>query len=274
MIPSTFLGKTVEEHEERTKGHSMDRIPQKQSHSAQPPWMGAGRTWSTKSTPLGWGFPVAQVGKNLPVVQETQVPSLGLDDPLEKAMATHSSILACRIPWAEEPGGLQLMRLQRVRRDWATNTFTLSLALLPALFPPPNSQAPTQLRPQLVFPARITPRLPALPSLTLKPRHTYHNPLVLGCGRPSRALLVTHYLLWKINYCRSTDAHGQSQWALWSSTRPFLACFLIIKSCLTLCDPMECSPPGSSVHGILQARILEEVAMPWISPTQESNMHL
>ena len=44
MIPSTFLGKTVEEHEEKTKGHSMDRIPQKQSHSAQPPWMGAGRT--------------------------------------------------------------------------------------------------------------------------------------------------------------------------------------------------------------------------------------
>ena len=116
MIPSTFLGKTVEEHEEKTEGHSMDRIPQKQSHGARPPCTGAGRTRSTKSTPLGWSFPVAQVGKNLPAVQKTQVPSLGLD-PLEKGMATHSSILACRIPWTEEPGGLQLMRLQRVRRD-------------------------------------------------------------------------------------------------------------------------------------------------------------
>ena len=49
---------------------------------------------------------VAQMLKNLPVMQETQVQSLGLEDPLEKGMATHSSILACRIPWTEEPGGL------------------------------------------------------------------------------------------------------------------------------------------------------------------------
>ena len=45
--------------------------------------------------------------KNLPAVQETWVQSLGWDDPLEKGMATHSSILAWRIPWTEEPGGLQ-----------------------------------------------------------------------------------------------------------------------------------------------------------------------
>ena len=44
--------------------------------------------------------------KNLPVMQETQVPSLGQEDPLEKGLATHSSILARRIPWTEEPGGL------------------------------------------------------------------------------------------------------------------------------------------------------------------------
>ena len=48
---------------------------------------------------------------------------LGWEDPLEKGMATHSSILACRIPWIEEPGGLQFMGLQRVRHDWGTNTF-------------------------------------------------------------------------------------------------------------------------------------------------------
>ena len=53
--------------------------------------------------------------KNLPAMQETRVRSLGWEDPLEKEMATHSSILAWRIPWAEEPGGLQSMGSKRVR---------------------------------------------------------------------------------------------------------------------------------------------------------------
>ena len=55
------------------------------------------------------------MGKNLPAMQETQVQSLGWEDPLENGMATHSSILAWRIPWTEEPGGVQSMRSQRVR---------------------------------------------------------------------------------------------------------------------------------------------------------------
>ena len=55
--------------------------------------------------------------KNLPAVQETRVQSLGWEDPLEKEMATHSSILAWRIPWTEEPGWLQSMGSQRVRHD-------------------------------------------------------------------------------------------------------------------------------------------------------------
>ena len=55
--------------------------------------------------------------KNPPAMQETQVQSLGQDDPLEKGMATHSSIRAWRIPWTEEPSGLQPMGLQKVRRD-------------------------------------------------------------------------------------------------------------------------------------------------------------
>jgi len=50
-------------------------------------------------------------------VQETRVQSLGWEDPLEEGMATHSSILAWRIPWTEEPGGLQSMGLQRVGHD-------------------------------------------------------------------------------------------------------------------------------------------------------------
>ena len=60
---------------------------------------------------------VAQTVKNLPAVRETWVPSLGREDPLEEGMATHSSILAWRIPWTEEPGGLQSMGSQRVGHD-------------------------------------------------------------------------------------------------------------------------------------------------------------
>ena len=59
---------------------------------------------------------MAQMVKSLPVMLETQVQSLGWEDPLQKGMATHSSILAWRIPWTEEPGGLQSMESQRVRR--------------------------------------------------------------------------------------------------------------------------------------------------------------
>ena len=60
---------------------------------------------------------VAQTAKNLPAMRETWVQSLDQEDPLEKGMTTHSSILAWRIPWTEEPGGLQSMGLQRVRHD-------------------------------------------------------------------------------------------------------------------------------------------------------------
>ena len=55
--------------------------------------------------------------KNLPVMQETRVQSLGQEDPLEKGMATHSIILAQRIPWTEEPGGLQMASDHRVKRE-------------------------------------------------------------------------------------------------------------------------------------------------------------
>ena len=64
-----------------------------------------------------WTSLVAQSVKNLPAVQENWVPSLDLEEPLEKGMPTHSSILAWKIPWTEDPGGLQSMGLQRVRHD-------------------------------------------------------------------------------------------------------------------------------------------------------------
>ena len=70
-----------------------------------------------------WGYKgslVAQTVKNPPAMRETYVWSLSWEDPLKEGMATHSSILAWRIPWTEEPCGLQSMGLQRVRHDWVT----------------------------------------------------------------------------------------------------------------------------------------------------------
>ena len=70
---------------------------------------------------------VAQTVKRLPTMRETRVQSLDPEDPLEKAMATHSSTHAWKIPWTEEPGGLQPVGSQRVGHDWATS---LSLSVM------------------------------------------------------------------------------------------------------------------------------------------------
>ena len=82
------------------------------------PWVGK-IPWRKEwlPTPVFLGFPGAQLVKNLPAVRGTQVGSLGWEDPLEKGMATHSSVLAWRIAWTEEPGGLQFMGSQRVGHD-------------------------------------------------------------------------------------------------------------------------------------------------------------
>ena len=74
---------------------------------------------------------VAQSVKNLPATQETQFLSLGRDDPLEKGMATHSITLAWRIPWTEEPGGLQSMGVAKSRIRFSGQT--------PTAFLPPDS---------------------------------------------------------------------------------------------------------------------------------------
>ena len=66
---------------------------------------------------LAWVSLVAQTVKDLPTMQETWVSFLGWEDPLEKEMATHSSVLARRIPWTEEPGRLQSTGSQRVGHD-------------------------------------------------------------------------------------------------------------------------------------------------------------
>ena len=103
----------------------------------------AGAAWDTGSIPdLGrspgeemsthssiWDFLVAQMVKSLPAMRETWVWSLGWEDPLEKEMATCSSTLAWKIPWTEEPGGLQSTGSQRIGRDWSYFTFMLIIGL-------------------------------------------------------------------------------------------------------------------------------------------------
>ena len=69
-----------------------------------------------------WASLVAQTLQHRPAMQKTQVRSLGQEEPLEKEMASHFSVLAWRIPWTEEPGGLRSLESQRVRHNWATNT--------------------------------------------------------------------------------------------------------------------------------------------------------
>ena len=68
--------------------------------------------------------------KNLPIMQASQVQTLGQEDPPEKKMATHSSILAWRIPWTEKPSRLQSIVSQRVGQNWETNTMISSVQLL------------------------------------------------------------------------------------------------------------------------------------------------
>ena len=77
-----------------------------------------------------WASLVAKMVKHLLAMKETQVQSLGREDPMEKEMATDSSILAWRIPWTAEPGRLQSMGSQRVRHEQLSHTHILSLFLI------------------------------------------------------------------------------------------------------------------------------------------------
>ena len=89
-----------------------------------------GHDWSDLAIAAVWVTPIleaslmTQMVKNRPAIQDTRVRSLGGEDSLEKGMATHSSILAWKIPWTEESGELQSKGSQRVRHHWAANTFT------------------------------------------------------------------------------------------------------------------------------------------------------
>ena len=101
-------------------GYPLQYSPPGKSHGQRSvagysPW-GCKESDTTKKLTL-WASLVAQTIKNLLAMQETRVRSLGREEPLEKGMATHSSILAWRIPWTEDPEGLQYMGSQRVRHN-------------------------------------------------------------------------------------------------------------------------------------------------------------
>ena len=103
-------------------------IPSSLSHNCVSSWKSTFTYLFAPALSCSRASLLAQMVKNLPTMQEIWVRSLGWEDPLEKRMATHSSILAWEIPWTEEPGKLQPTESQRVRHDWATNTFTLVAA--------------------------------------------------------------------------------------------------------------------------------------------------
>ena len=92
------------------------------------------RFWKIDKLLHTMGFPDGSDCKNLPSMQETWVLSLGWEDALEKGMATHSSILAWRIPWTEESGGLQFTGLQRVEHNWMTKHTYITSSILLACF--------------------------------------------------------------------------------------------------------------------------------------------
>ena len=99
-------------------------------HKSTMPWMKKCQEWIQILQPLKgtvreyweqlWGSPVGSVVKNLPAMQETWIYSPGQEDPQEKDMATHSSILAWEVPGTEEPGRLQSTGSHRIGQDWPT----------------------------------------------------------------------------------------------------------------------------------------------------------
>ena len=135
-------------------------------------------------------------------MRETRVQSLGLEDPLEKEMATHSSILAWRVPWMEEPGRLQSMGLQGVRHDWATSlslSFTNDSqpSLIPTkISPPPQAFQDSSKNIPSPFPAWMWRHslgfLPAFPPpslVSLISQATNMERKLLTCNFPMAFLL-------------------------------------------------------------------------------------
>ena len=151
---------------------------------------------------------MAHTVKCLPTMWETRVQSLGREDALEKEMATHSSILAWKIPWTEECGRLQSMGLQRVGHNWATSLhFKEGLESFKKLF------------------------LMHIKFL-----------LTLSCPGDWDTLGNVGQMNIYVSIFSNIFLIVISHWL------PDVLC-LVTQSCPTLCDPMDCNPPDSFVHG-------------------------
>ena len=162
---------------------------------------------------------VCSVVKNLPTMQETQVWSLGQENPLEKGMATHSNILAWRIPWTEEPGGLQSTGSQRVGHNWAINTHTHRNTKDFWVF----ILYPANLQNSLMSSSSSEDFWNLLDFLCRVPCHLQSD--CFTCSSPISILLYI-FLLHCCGFCYC----------------------LVIQLCLTLCDSLDCSMPGFPVH--------------------------
>ena len=170
---------------------------------------------------------VAQTVQNLPAMQETGVPSLGQEDPLEKGMAIHSIILAWRIPRTEDPGGLQSRGLSDMT-DQLTHTHK-----------------------EVAVAVRCSPEAEitgcrALSLCSSEQKSNDQSTVGTMQGPP-----------WGTQG-RRAQAGGLS-WKITQSVCEVKV--LVAQLCLILCNPIGCSPPGFSVHRVLQAGILERVAM-------------
>ena len=201
-----------------------------------------------------WTSLVAELVKSLPAMQETWVWFLDWEDPLEREMATHSRTLARRIPWTEESGSLQSMRSQE---SDTTERLTMHI---PYIFVHSSVDGHLSCSNILaIINMRVWVSLWRLLDYTIILLWIFWGVLILCFIMAVPFCIHTH-----IHQCARIPVSPHSPLHL-SSFYFFIfwqCVWLVAQSCPTLCNPMECSPPGSSVHGILQARILEGVVMP------------
>ena len=145
---------------------------------------------------------VAQMVKNLLVKWETWVQSLAQEDPLKKEMATRSSILAWRIAWTEEPGGLQLMGLKRIRHYWANLTLTHIHCSVPQMTPVSQCLAGGQ-------------------------QYWYHLGAYLIC---SLLCLTPDVLKHHVHFARVSRWFLCPEWNIETTTRLIISCAFILSS--------------------------------------------
>ena len=171
-------------------------------------------------------------------------------------MAPHSSTLAWKIPWTEEPGRLQSMESRRVRHDWAT--FTFHFHALEKEMAPHSSVLAWRI-PRTEEPGR----LPSTGSHRVK--HDWSDLPAAAAARHFAQKPLSLIDLWMQSLFFFPPFFFSFSGINLLKIFLYRRCFevLVAQLCLTLCNPVDCSLPGSSVQGTLQARIVEWVAIPF-----------